>query len=244
MGDGEKPQLKPANENDWYCLATVYGEQVEGDFSPSLAKKNCLAWNRWMAVALSEEQRAELIKKGFDASGIAPFSDDDRTEFLNAFAERMVFANNTNATPPDPRKEVDFRNVRFKREVSFNSFVFPTQAFFFDAAFDSNIDFHKATFFSDVSFRHVAFSEADFTRAIFCRDADFSEAAFSSTADFREVAFFGDADFAGCEFKWHTTFAGAKFRLLVPDFRDAKLREVTLLQDVDWPSPRKTKKPR
>jgi hypothetical protein len=91
MTDDAKPQLQPANENHWYCLATVYGEQAERDnrhlLDENLAKKNRVAWNRWMAAALSDKQRAELVKKGFDASELAPLSEEEQTEFLQTFAK-------------------------------------------------------------------------------------------------------------------------------------------------------------
>ncbi len=76
MSEEEKAPLKPANENPWYCLATVYGEQEEkGD--ENLAKQNRVAWNRWMAVALSQEQRAELLKRGFDELELSPLKAEE-----------------------------------------------------------------------------------------------------------------------------------------------------------------------
>ena len=56
MSDAEKPALEPANDNPWYCLATLYGEQPEGRLDEGLADKNRKAWNRWIATALSDEK--------------------------------------------------------------------------------------------------------------------------------------------------------------------------------------------
>jgi hypothetical protein len=75
MTDDAKPQLQPANENPWYCLATVYGEQDKttsqpmARFDEALDKKNRVAWNRWIAFALWDEQRARIDPEGFRRVG-------------------------------------------------------------------------------------------------------------------------------------------------------------------------------
>jgi uncharacterized protein YjbI with pentapeptide repeats len=231
MRDEEKPQLKPANENPWYCLATVYGEQVGrplASFDKALDKRNRVAWNRWVAVALSDEQREQLIKRGFDASELVPLSDDERTEFSRAYSER------TAAALPNPNNEgIGFHHVLFEQPTSFRGFVFPT-AVFNSAEFHSKADFCKAAFFGlavfdDATFSSVAyFAEAFFetggffNRVTFSSTIDFSEAAFfegalfyeavsSGTAYFRKAAFSGDVFFKGATFAGETTFGGAEF---------------------------------
>jgi uncharacterized protein YjbI with pentapeptide repeats len=234
MSDEEKPRLKPANENPWYCLATVYGEQKESVgrplaiFDKSLDNRNRAAWNRWVAPALPDEQRAELIKKGFDASELIPLSQNEQTEFLKVYAER------TNAALPDPKKEgISFRDVLFEQPISFRGFVFP-MAPFTRAEFHSKADFSKAAFFGlaifdDSTFSSVAyFTEAyfrpgaffnrvkfsgfaDFNKTAFFESALFFEATFSSTAYFRETAFSSDVFFKGAKFSGETTFGAAEF---------------------------------
>ena len=128
MSEEDKAPLKPANENPWYCLATVYGE-LEEPATEDIAKPYRTAWNRWMAAGLSEEQRAALVGKGFNSSQLVPLSEEERTEFLEVFAKRTTFP------PPDPKEAVDFHNVRFERSISFSGFIFPTNALFEGAAF-------------------------------------------------------------------------------------------------------------
>src|SRR5208283_2803709 len=147
MTDAAKPRLQPANENIWYCLATVYGEQDKATsrptarFDEALEKRNRVAWNRWIASALSGEQRAELIKRGFFELELVPLPEHERAEFLKAYAER------TNAALPDPRNEgISFRSVLFEHPISFRGFVFP-MAVFNNAEFRSKADFCKAAFF-------------------------------------------------------------------------------------------------
>ncbi len=70
MSDAEKPKLRQANDNPWYCLATLHGEQAKGArVWEDLAAKNRLAWNRWIAGALTDKQRADLVGKGIPEIG-------------------------------------------------------------------------------------------------------------------------------------------------------------------------------
>jgi uncharacterized protein YjbI with pentapeptide repeats len=219
MSGDDEPKLTPANENPcWYWLATVYGEQEEGaneseKVDQDLAAKNRVAWNRWIADALTDKQRAELVTKGFDASELTPLLDEEQTEFLKQFAAR---AGHADAEPPEPTDEIDFKGVRFERPVVLNRFLFPRFADFKNAAFSSRADFREAAFL-------------DY--------ADFRDAAFSNYALFRDAAFSGSANFKAAKFKSHTIFAGANFQTTVPDFRDAKLSEATEWHGAEWPPP-------
>jgi len=49
MSDKETATLKQANDNPWYCLATLYGEQPIDSYDHELAEKNRLAWGQWFA---------------------------------------------------------------------------------------------------------------------------------------------------------------------------------------------------
>jgi len=66
MSDAD-PIRRRANDNPWYWLATVHGEQTVtaggGDWDEQLAADNRWAWNGWMARDLSNEQRAILVKE-------------------------------------------------------------------------------------------------------------------------------------------------------------------------------------
>jgi len=44
----ETPEgLRPANENPWYILMTLYGEQEGEEIDWELHEKNRRAWNAW-----------------------------------------------------------------------------------------------------------------------------------------------------------------------------------------------------
>ncbi len=58
--------LTPANQNPWYVLATLHGEQPEGatheSFHKKIHAKNRLTWNKWAAGALrARPERVERL---------------------------------------------------------------------------------------------------------------------------------------------------------------------------------------
>jgi hypothetical protein len=243
MSEAENIERTPANKNPWYWLATVYGEQPEGarwfNFDEGTAAKNRIAWNRWTTQALSEERKAELIKKGVDPVELTPFDDTERAQFLKDFAAR---AGDPIASPPDPQKRISFERVEFARPVIFAWFVFAHRADFWSAAFSGDASFHQAAFSGDAYFFQAAFSgDAYFLQAAFSGDAIFSGAAFSGFASFLGTAFSGEASFIGAKFESRTSFAHAKFLKFAPDFRDAKLPEATEWHRATWPPPPQNK---
>ena len=78
MDDSEKTKLTPANDNPWYWLATLYGEQTGDLIDKDLDAKNRIAWNRWVAEVLSDEQLATLRGKGFNSDELKPFSASEK----------------------------------------------------------------------------------------------------------------------------------------------------------------------
>jgi Pentapeptide repeats (9 copies) len=223
MSDADKPSLRPANDNRWYCLATLYGEQPVDTFDDELASKNCLAWNRWIATALSDEERASLVRNGFPESELAPFSSQEKSAFYRAFAART---GRDNELPPEPTGTHDFNATHFDRYANFTGFLFWRDAAFRSATFSNGAEFKSATFNGPAEFFSASFSDdADFGSAIFSDRAQFNKATFDrahfSSATFSrdswfKLATFSNADFSSAKFFGDTafdvsTFSGADF---------------------------------
>ena len=220
MSDIEKPVLRSANDNPWYCLATVHGEQPVKGYDDELAIKNRQGWNRWMAAALSDEERTHASKIGFPASPLEPFSLEEKKELCLAFARRT---GRENGQPPDPRDTADFSFTDFDRFVTLDFFLFK-RASFRSATF-SRASFHWATFFDNADFNSASFSDdANFISANFSRNADFNAATFSGDANFisatftifgftifRSATFSGNADFHSATFSSSASFNSATF---------------------------------
>jgi uncharacterized protein YjbI with pentapeptide repeats len=232
MPDAEKPKLKPANDNPWYCLATLYGEQAAtGALDKQLAAKNRMAWNRWFAVTLSDDERARLLKNGFPEPELIPLSPSESSGFCDAFLSRRSHAQ---GLPPKPVQNADFSRTHFANRVSFAGFLFAGRANFSHAAFLGRAHFDSATFsdhayfnsavfavtsnFSYATFsRDVLFSDAIFTEstffdyATFSRYAEFESTAFSGLTYFRSAKFVGEISFTSSTFAKNVTFSNAEF---------------------------------
>jgi uncharacterized protein YjbI with pentapeptide repeats len=190
MSDVAKPRLKPASENPWYCLATLYGEQRGDGIDGDLAEKNRVGWDRWVGSAgggMTEELHTELLKKPFMA--------------------RMGIR----AALPDPSQPVDFTYTCFENPFVFSGFQCPREVDFSWAEFLNYADFGRAQFRQQAIFRSATFSKnANFATAIFSDVADFNSGTFLESADLSRTYFEG-ANFSSASFSKKVTFDFAKF---------------------------------
>jgi uncharacterized protein YjbI with pentapeptide repeats len=236
MSDAEKPKLKRANDNPWYCLATLYGEQTTPsvlDWDRDLTIKNRTAWNRWMAARLSGEQVKDLLISGFAEAELVPLTPAEQSAFCSAFAART---GSEMELPPNPPEFIDFNRTHFDSSVSFGGFLFSGYAAFGSASFSDYTDFRSAKFFENADFMFATFSgSVDFYGATFSDYANFSSATFRRSASFYAATFSDYADFIDAEFVASTNFARAFFEHGVPDFRGAKMHEATEWHGVNWP---------
>jgi hypothetical protein len=189
MTDIEKTALKPANENPWYCLATLHGEQPLDRLDQELADKNRSAWQQWIGGVLKSNMRAE---------------------FLHAFAGRT----GRREPPPEPESAemFDFSHTHFDRAVHFGVFLFQRPVDFSSATFSGVADFSSATFSGNADFSSATFSaNADFVSAIFSNIANFSSATFAKMADFKSATFSKMVTFASVRFSGPAEFESTKF---------------------------------
>ena len=78
---------KKSEENARYLLATLYG--VPDNLQDERWDKNRRAWNQYFAANLDEETLARLVKeKGYCATELTPFLEEELRDIRSAFAER------------------------------------------------------------------------------------------------------------------------------------------------------------
>ncbi len=210
MFDKSEAKQRRANDNPWYCLATLYGEQLGEEFDDELTKRNRVAWNRWMAGALNDEQRAELVKSGFSENELVPLSDSEICAFREAFNVRCGCEG---GLLPDLTDDIDFDDVQFFRPTAFAGFIFPRNVSFIGAEFSRDVSFISATFLGEVDFRCATFAcnHIDFDLAIFISDTDFGGASFCGDACFEATTFEGIASFNLAKFLCNASFEKATF---------------------------------
>jgi hypothetical protein len=122
-------ELRPANENPWYVLMTLYGDPngPNDSFDWSLHRKNVAVWNAWTGQALSSEQKS-FIKSAFPEY----YQQIRRWKSLRVEAERQYEARKRGicsgeTTPhqiPDPRMSIDLTELSFDSGLSFDGMMF------------------------------------------------------------------------------------------------------------------------
>jgi uncharacterized protein YjbI with pentapeptide repeats len=238
----EKPKLTPANQNPWYILMTLHGEQPEGatwrDYDEALHARNRRDWNKWAAGGLSAERRAELRtmtdrdgKPRFDADELVPHDDKEFAALAAAFGKASRQRGAPAALPP-PGEVCDFAHVAFARPVAAQGLLFPSFVYLTTATFYGDADLSDATFSRGANLSHATFSgyaalwsttffdTVDFSDATFRGSTDFLGATFLDYATLRRATFAGEVDFSGTTFARTVDISGASFSRIA-DFWEA-----------------------
>jgi uncharacterized protein YjbI with pentapeptide repeats len=240
MNDAEKPALRAANDNPWYCLATIHGEQPRQGSDLALARKNCTEWNRWLSAGLNDEQR-EAFKATFARrTSLEIPSPDDIVDFSHTQFDRTVLL----IGGFQFRTPADFSAAKFSGEANFDGVQFDNKSDFTSATFSGKTNFSRtqfnavgaafewATFATQVDFEYTSFVKLNFRKAMFSGLANFRSAMFTGEADFSWANFRGVADFGSTRFSGFGSFTGANF------YDDAHFGSATFSDSVSFRSAR------
>lgn len=228
MSEKDNAELKPAEENPWYVLATLYGEE------PDILTlcRNRAAWDSFFNSEKKVKPSMEEISKHFK--------------------KRLP-----NQNLPDRKFGIDFSNTDFKKKLDLTNFNFPQLANFNGSKFAKGLSLYAATFDSDALFRKTKLCVcADFRRARFEGEATFVEsdfhtnkslkfdwAVFKYSCDFMMVTFHGPSSFKNCQFIGPCNLSGAKFKNKYPVLEGAVLHQKTTVSAKKeyWPDPKNYK---
>lgn len=222
-GNGEqdepaaKPKLRPANENPWYLLATLYGEQEIGEpweFDVPLHERNKLAWNRYVVRGLSPETR-ECLGRLRDKDGVSLFTEHELTPFdeTELEARRDTFVHNRGGLSL-PVGKINFDETVFPKAFIARGFIFPHSMTFEGATFPRAVNFDRAALLTAAEFQH---------------------ACFSSEARFEHTVFFHTVNFKASEFEIAPSFAYATFKKHPPAIHNAEIPEDAQWHGATWP---------
>jgi hypothetical protein len=233
MSEKDNTKLKPAEENPWYVLATLYGENPD---------KNTLAlnkglWNKFFKHKLEGQPLAKEISERFNSRLPGQFL-------------------------PNPQEGIDFSNTDFKKPLNLKTFEFPKFAKFANsrfnrglilqaAKFDSDANFSNAKFFVVADFGMVEFTEqvifyqSDFyTDGLLSDDGDvvcvrFDKAIFKGLCTFMDASFHRSSSFNNCQFVGPCDLSKAKFEKNYPVIESSVFHQKTTLSAKKeyWPSP-------
>ena len=210
----DETALKPANENPWYVLMTLYGEQTGEEVNEELHEQNREVWNAWASSALSSDEGVQLARAGaaLPESGIwkmgrKTIEAKHRAEMLRRNGKGAAYPGFPAADTP-----IDMSGAEFLHKVVFTRFLFARPADFEFTKFCGDAWFDAATFGGETRFVSATFSgKAQFFSATFCADALFSIAKFSGDARFDHATFSGKAQFFSPTFNGDASFDAATF---------------------------------
>jgi len=219
-------ELKPANQNPWYVLMTLYGEQGAKRVDRKLHRKNRAAWNAWSCQALSESDRALAAEQaGVSVAEVSAW--DARSAEIENLYNRARKERNGDSVPqarlPSVHEEISFRSTIFANSVVLTGAVFAGRTSFYRASFEAKADFRNAIFLAASYYGRTVFRDgayfggatfsarASFSRATFYGRATFDSATFQSNAYFRRTTFLSKVAFDSVPFGGLSYFSGAAF---------------------------------
>jgi hypothetical protein len=212
----DKPKLTLANENPWYVLMTLYGEQDGEEVGDDLHDQNRAVWNAWSCQQLDDGAAAELAKQArVDVAETRGWS-QIATEVKRKHRAEMKTRNDDDFTYPgfpDFQSAIQCLEIQFCNIFALERYIFTKTANFSSATFTQNANFYSATFDGPAKFVAARFGVPDVTETCV---SIFTEAAFARLVSFR------DADFV----THYPVLEGAEFRETV----------VVTAKPTHWPS--------
>lgn len=242
---------REANNNPWYVMMTLFGEQTCLNFDKSIHEQNRKYWNAWVCKDFSNEKRKKIAEECSISLEELKSWNSIKEDFKLRFTHRI-----SGASIPTDNFSVLLSNTIFKEPVCASKFIFPPLTQLWGSSFEKMVDFSGAIFLGhawfykvkyggNVDFMNSKFQKgAVFSEAIFCKAVDFSmsifdgEAIFLATnfkfnADFHKTVFKGAAEFLQANFESKTNFNQTIFQVK-SNFNSTKFKGVTRFLEVDF----------
>ena len=252
MSEKDNTELNPAEENPWYVLATLYGEEPD----EATQNKNRMAWNSWAVSKLNESDKQAIALSRKDGLGEIVNWDGEngiKKEVEELFKQRLP---SEKFAQLDKTSIVEFSDTFFANAVDMSDFIFPIRTGFENSYFKEDVSFQGAFFYHMVNFgkkvtfagkaKFIAVNFSDialFKEAKFYGDAYFGLVVFKDRSNFNEAIFHSQSNFNECTFDMPCNFFATKFIKELPELVNVIFREkITLsIRQEDWPSAKNCK---
>ncbi|WP_291730729.1 pentapeptide repeat-containing protein, partial [Leisingera sp. F5] len=195
-------KLKTANENPWYVLMTLHGEQEGEEIDWELHERNRKAWNSWASNGLQQSQRELLQKRGVEL----PARDSWNREW-GTLRQRFEkeFSNRNKGAAVDfsifESRNIDLKECEFLKRFVSSGFLFPFVVELNGSRFDRFVNFERAGFSESLTVANSNFAEsASFKNSVLLEGGNFNGCIFKEHVDFDGCIFRGRADFSWSRF--------------------------------------------
>ena len=207
--------LTPANENPWYVLMTLYGEQKGEEVVRQRADDNRRVWNAWACHHLADEDRMRVVAAaGVDVSeahGWKAIAESVRERHRWEMMERNGDAFEYRGFP-DANDAIGLVGLDCEGAIALEQVIFSQPVIFRGTVFKRDVVLRGCVFMQNASFGGAQFTKsAVFDGAMFEHNALFNDAVFDQTAGFDGVAFSRSALFNGAKFSKDVNFQGVEF---------------------------------
>lgn len=248
--DIDTSKLTPANQNPWYILMTLYGEQEGDEIDWDLHAKNEIAWNAWAFQTISKDAQEKIAKHHSAYIPKIEEYDELYKEIEKKFYEEAINRGSKikNIDKLPRFGAIDLSNTLFYKNICLKNFIVCNYIKFDNSSF-RNSDFSRcsflngfsisncyfdlficnfSTFFEDFYSHDTLFSIAKFDVCDFKGGCSFSDSTFKSSSSFFYTTFEGTANFNNICFRCPVDFAKATF-LKDSFFIDTKFTSVSFV---------------
>uniref|UniRef100_UPI000A4CD54B pentapeptide repeat-containing protein n=1 Tax=Leisingera sp. F5 TaxID=1813816 RepID=UPI000A4CD54B len=223
-----QPKLKPANENPWYVLMTLYGDDHD---------RNRAVWNAWAGRALTKGERQKLVDDGVIVAADFLDWENIHDEIVSKFDAEFRRRNEPHCSVPnfpDPRHPIRLSKITVEHSLELQRWCFPSSVYISLVCFNGDVDFDDALFLGDLSIRRTVFEcgvnflgasffgrtsfsatfgdDVSFSISKFYKSIVFHDSEFKGYVSFSRVVFSEDANFIDTIFKRRSSFEMARFQ--------------------------------
>ncbi len=202
-------KLTPANNNIYYCLATLHGEIIDHN-DGDLIKQNSREWQIWLEIGgldVDELRRSQQTA-----------AREDQQRLVDLLSRRMGV---NDVALPNPGNAADFSHTHFTERLELRDVHFPAGADFRNAVFEKGLILHNVDWRASAQLDGVQSPDlvgldgGNVSAPMWLRDADIANLAIDNvifTARVRASnARIAAIEIAHSQFQRRTTFTGTKF---------------------------------
>lgn len=227
MPEPKRP-LTPANQNPWYVLMTLYGEQDGEEVDEALHEKNMEAWNAWACQGMSTVERQKAAELIGVTDGHIRFWSQNHSRVIHALQEIMSERNRNSPEfiypgTPDFNHRIDLSSTRFSKILNMGRFIFGRHLFIersvaerslilSGAILNRGIEIHETDLESVSNFSDTqVFGIAKYQNVNFRKEANFDNATFTQEVFYNSSNFFDQGSFFSSNFNKTAWFPDVNF---------------------------------
>ncbi|MGH1445840.1 MAG: pentapeptide repeat-containing protein [Cognatishimia sp.] len=232
--------LKPANENPWYVLMTLYGEQEGDEIDWDLHEKNKRAWNAWTFKRTDSATTDQLRETKLNFLRDREIDrDSERVSLL--FRNRWNIKNKkTEPSVPVFSDQLDLSGTEFLNPLILDGFAFGNLLDLSGSKFTKGLSAQAAGFPKVLELEEArSYKNINLVGSVFLSNLNATKLQIDGIFDLSLAKVFGDFlfsdEYVSAQFRGKGLFVEGKFDAFNREFKDDLImRGVAIKGDVDF----------